>query len=450
MTKIGLEIHIQLENCSSKLFCPCSTKKSSKPNTFVCPICLGMPGSKPAINEKAIFSTLKAALALNFTINSPTFFSRKTYFFPDLAKNYQITQFETPIGIDGSFLDIKLNRIHLEEDPASLVHNKTNVLVDYNRSGIPLLEVVTAPSIKSGRQARRFVQELTRVMEYLGIYTKQSHASLRCDVNVSVPGGKRVEIKNIGSAYDIEHAIRYELSLQTKKPTKVQQTKGWNSKKKQTYIQRTKETESDYGYITEPDLPTITFDHQTISKAKTSIPRLATDRVEYYIKTYRISIEDAKTLVAEQGLADLFESTAAKVDPRFAARWIRREVVRVLRYKKKSLDQTKLNSTHLIQIIKAIKLQKITVRTGQKFMEELVKKPFDVKNRISQATSNTKDELTTIIKSILKSNLDVVKDYRSGNLKSLHFLIGQVMKKTKGTADPSNITITLKKLIKEA
>jgi aspartyl-tRNA(Asn)/glutamyl-tRNA(Gln) amidotransferase subunit B len=450
MVKIGLEVHVQLDNCKSKLFCSCSTKKSKEPNTRTCPTCLGMPGSKPQLNRKAVESTLKAALALKCKINSPSLFSRKTYFFPDLAKNFQITQFETPIGLGGEFEGINLKRLHLEEDPASLIHRPNQVLVDYNRSGIPLLEIVTQPEIKSSRDARRFVQAITVLMEYLEIYNKKSQASLRCDVNISVEGGERVEIKNVGSAYDVEHALEYEIKVQEKNPSKIQQTKGWDANQRKTYPQRVKELEDDYGYIAEPDLPKLIFSKEDIKNLKEQLPSLAEDRVKFYTKTYKISEEDAKTLASSIALSDLFEDVAKVTNPSLAAKWIRRELVRVLNYQKLSLEDTKIESKHIIDVLDAIENKKITVRIGQKMMEDLIKKPFDVKERIQKqgisVVENVKD-LENIAKKIIKDNQKVVNDFKSGEENALNFLMGQVMKETKGAANPNKVKEILKKII---
>ena len=241
--KIGLEVHTQL-NTKSKIFCSCPTSGEENPNTRVCEICTGMPGSKPVLNKEALHQTIKVALALNCKVSQEIFFSRKNYFYPDLAKNYQISQYEIPIGTNGRLENIRIRRIHLEEDPGALIHRGDTTLIDYNRSGIPLIEIVTEPDFKSPNEVRLFLKKLITILEYLSIYTRKSEATMKADANISTTGEK-VEIKNVTGLKEIERALEYEAIRQEKDPAKQQETRGWNPEKGITFLQRTKEEESD-------------------------------------------------------------------------------------------------------------------------------------------------------------------------------------------------------------
>src|SRR3989338_7191789 len=246
--KIGIEAHIQLLTCNSKIFCSCPTSGSENPNTIICPTCLGLPGAKPVLNKEALHQAVKVALAINCSIPKETFFSRKSYFFPDLPKSYQISQYEIPIGINGKLENIRIKRVHLEEDPGALIHKGSITLIDYNRSGIPLIEIVTEPDFKSPNEVRLFLRKLITILEYLNIYTRKSEATMKADANIST-SGEKVEIKNITGLKEIERALEYEAIRQEKEPANQQETRGWNSEKGITFLQRTKEEESDYGYI---------------------------------------------------------------------------------------------------------------------------------------------------------------------------------------------------------
>ena len=238
--KIGIEIHVQLST-KSKVFCSCSTKSSNEPNTNTCEKCTGMPGSKPVLNKEAVNQAIKVGLALNCKIAKETFFSRKNYFYPDLSKNFQITQYEIPIGKKGNFQNIGITRIHLEEDPGALIHKGSTCLIDYNRSGIPLIEIVTDPDFKSPNEVRLFLRKLITLLSYLEVYSKKSDAALKADANISTTGEK-VEIKNITGLKEIEKALNYEALRQEKEPAKKQETRGWDSTTNKTFLQRTKET----------------------------------------------------------------------------------------------------------------------------------------------------------------------------------------------------------------
>lgn len=452
---IGLEVHIGL-NTQTKLFCGCKNTENAEPNSLLCPTCIGAPGSKPSVNKKAIEYGLKLALALNCNIAKELIFSRKTYFYPDMSKNYQITQYEIPLGFKGKIKldkkEINLTRIHLEEDPAALIHQGNIVLVDYNRSGRPLVEVVTEPELESPEEAREFMKKLIIILNYLGIY---DNGIIKADANISIKDNERVEIKNITGFKEIESALFYEVERQKnliKEGKKIsRETRGWNAEKGVTFFQRGKESEEDYGYCIDPDLVPIELTKDLIEKVKKDIPELAHEKIQRYIKQYKLKQDDAEVIAAEYLLAELFEKVAKEVNPELAAKWLRRELIRVVNYNKKELHDLEMDETHLIQLLKLIENKTITKNVGQKIMEKLVEKPFDVEAYVKKqnlGAVSDKGELEKYCKEAIKENEQAVKDYKNGNEKALFFISGSVMKKTRGKADPRIVNKLLKKLIK--
>ncbi|MFH0936074.1 MAG: Asp-tRNA(Asn)/Glu-tRNA(Gln) amidotransferase subunit GatB [Candidatus Woesearchaeota archaeon] len=451
MTKIGLEIHVQL-NTKSKIFCSCSTTGNDIPNSRTCVSCLGMPGSKPSLNKEVIMQALKIALALNCKISNEMFFSRKSYFYPDLPKNFQITQYEIPLATSGILDDIRIRRIHIEEDPGKLVHVDSTTLIDYNRSGIPLVEIVTEPDFKTSNEVRIFLNKLITILEYLDVYSRISEASLRADVNVSIPDGSRIEIKNVNGIKEVEKAIEYEIQRQKKDIPKEQETRSWDTIKQKTFLLRTKETEEDYGYIFEPDLTKIELSKELIEKIKSELPELAFDKLERFTKYLKIKEGDAKALTADILLADLFEKVSKKVNPELAAKWIRRELPRVLHYNKKTMKDIQIDETHMIELLNLLETGQITNTTAQRIIEKLIEKPFSVKDYVKKEgllILNKEDELRKVCSEILKDNPKALNDYKLGEQKALDFIIGKVMAKTKGTSDPNLVRKILLELIKQ-
>lgn len=448
MTKIGLEIHVQL-NTHSKVFCGCPTSGDENPNTRVCEVCTGMPGAKPVLNKGAVHQAIKAALALNCKISSETFFSRKNYFYPDLAKNYQISQYEIPIGANGKLENIRIRRIHLEEDPGALIHKGNTTLIDYNRSGIPLIEIVTEPDFKSPNEARLFLRKLIIVLEYLNIYTRKSEATMKADANISTTGEK-VEIKNITGLKEIEKALEYEATRQEKEPAKQQETRGWDSEKGITFLQRTKEEEADYGYIFDSDLPKIEISKKLQEEIKKEIPELSLEKTSRFKKQYKLQSEDAETLAAEKELAELFEQVAEKIDPILAAKWLRRDLMKVLHYNKKELKEINIDAKHIIELLTLLKENKINDATAKELLIKLIEKPFSPmehvkKEKLEMVSSG--EELESMCKEVIKNNKTVVADFKSGKQEALNYLIGQVMKVSRGKADPKQVEKLLRKLL---
>ncbi|MBU0929885.1 MAG: Asp-tRNA(Asn)/Glu-tRNA(Gln) amidotransferase subunit GatB [Nanoarchaeota archaeon] len=457
---IGLEAHIPINLVDTKIFCGCALPdENAEPNTHTCPVCLAMPGSKPVLNKKVLEYALRLAVALKFDIAKEVIFSRKSYEYPDLPAGFQRTQYEIPLASKGfinlsSGKKINLTRAHVEEDPGSLIHKGSFCLVDYNRAGIPLVEVVTEPEMESPEEAREFLNKLITIVNYLGIYDS-AKGPIRADANISIKGHNRVEIKNISGFKEIESALKYEIARQKKELEDgneiKRETRGWDTDKQITVFQRSKEEEQDYGYITECDLVPIDITNKYLDEIKKSIPELAHEKVERYIKTFKLNKEDAETIAAEYLLADLFEKVAKKIDPILAAKWLRRELIRVVEYNEINLHDLEIDETHLIELLELVDKKQITERVGQKLMEQLIEKPFSPKEYVKQQgikiVSGDK-ELEILCKEAIEQNKKAADDYKLGNEKSLFFLSGIIMKKTKGQADIKKVNEILKKLLK--
>ncbi len=461
---IGLEVHCEL-NTKTKLFCGCATKGSEEPNSRTCEVCLGMPGSKPVLNKKAVDFAIKLCLALNCEISPELIFSRKSYFYPDMAKNYQISQYEIPLGRNGNLIladgkKVGITRVHMEEDPASLVHpagmkESQYVLVDYNRSGNPLVEIVTEPDLESADEARDFMKRIITILNYLEIFDINK-GIIKADANISIKESKytRVEIKNITGFKEIETALAYEIERQkneAKNHKKIaHETRAWDSEKGVTFSLRKKETEEDYGYIIDTDLTIVEINDKVISEIKKTMPELAHDKVIKFVEKLKIKKEDAEIIAADKGLAEMFEKVAEEVNPVLAAKWLRRELVRVLNYNKKELHEVELDVKHMIDLLKLVENKKITDNIASKILEKLVEKPFDIKGYIKkeklEAVSDI-SELEKYCKEAISENSHAVEDYKKGEAKALNFIVGAVMKKTKGKATPKEVNEIIIKLL---
>ena len=460
---IGLEIHAEL-NTKTKLFCSCPTHGSEEPNTRTCEICLGHPGSKPVLNKKAVEYALKLCLALGCEISPELIFSRKSYFYPDMSKNYQISQYEVPLGKDGNLKlkegkKIGITRVHMEEDPASLIHPNglkegSYVLVDYNRSGNPLVEVVTEPDMENADEAREFMKQLITVLNYLEVFDINI-GIIKADANISIKesGYTRVEIKNITGFKEIERALLYEISRQkneVKNNRIEQETRAWDSQRGITFSLRKKETEEDYGYIIDTDLVITQISSDLVKSIKSSMPELAQDKLKKFIEQYKIKKDDAEVIAAEKEMAHMFEKVAKDIDPVLAAKWIRRELARVLNYNKKELHEAKINSKHMVDLLKLIEGKKITDSVGAKILERLIDEPFDVNDYVKKEGLMVVADtglLEKYCKEAIAENQKAVDEFKQGNEKSFNFLIGQVMKKTKGTASPKEVNDVMRQLL---
>jgi len=457
--KIGLETHVQL-NTQSKIFCGCKNPVNLEgepmPNTVTCPTCLGMPGSKPRFNREVVSMAMKVGLALNCKVAAETYFSRKTYFYPDLAKNFQITQYEVPLArngwirlmANGKTKKIGITRVHMEEDPAKLVHvgglGGKHVLVDYNRSGTPLVEIVTEPDLRSPLEARLFLQCLASILEYLGLYDPMSRAVFKTDANVSLAGGARIEIKNITGTKEIEQALKYEIVRQgnlLKSGVRVKRaTRAWNPDIGSTQPLRGKEEEAEYGYIFEPDLTRIEISGRQVEKTRLGLPELPDEKLARLIKEFGIPAKLAESLVSDPQVAHFFEQVSKRTDPRLAASWIAGPLKKTLNWYSVRLSQAGVKPEWFVGLLRLFELAKITDRNAElviRHMLEEKRPPADIIKKYGFGLVSAKSEIKKIIKNVIGKNQAAVKDYRSGEQKALHFLVGQVMRLSRGTIDPN-------------
>ena len=452
--KIGLEIHGYL-NVKGKLFCDCSLSEAP-PNTNVCPICTGMPGSKPmAPNVQAVEKTLSVAGMLGCKINKKLLFQRKHYDWPDMPVGYQRTMsgsYSVPVGENGDFLGIGIEGVHLEEDPARW--QPETGYVDYNRSGFPLVEIVTKPDFPSSSEVRDWLRKVMTLLSYVKAINPDS--GVKSDVNVSIgPNFNRVEIKNVNSFRSIIRAIEYEIrrqTIETREGKKIkQETKAWNEDSGTTIFMRSKEQAMDYMFIPDPDLPVINLDKKTVSRIVSKLPEKPSAKAGRYVKELKIDEADAEVLSSDILLAELFEKASKEVDPVLAARWLRRELLRVLNYNKKPLLEFKSEEKQIIALIKLVENKKITDEVAGKLLEKLVEKPFDVDEYVKkerlEAVSDEKI-LKKYCMQAISENPQAVEDYKKGNQKALNFIVGSVMKKSKGKAVPGQVRQILKESIK--
>lgn len=433
----------------------------SQPNSRVCEICLGFPGSKPSLNKKALDYGLKVALALNCQINKEFFFSRKTYFYPDLAKDFQITQYEIPVGENGyveldSGKKIRIRRVHLEEDPASLVHgagisSSAFCLIDYNRSGIPLVEIVTEPDMSDAAEAREFLNKLLNLLQYLEIFALGEDI-LKCDTNISFDGSERVEIKNVSGFKNVERALCSEAERQKKELSEgkkiPRETRGFNEEDGSTYSLRSKETEEDYGYIFEPDLSKIEVDGKWLSEIKKQLPELPEQKAKRFVSQYKMTGYEAKVICSEYDISKFYEDVAKKADPQLSAKFISRELLGILNYNDLTLHDSGMKAEAITDLISLIEQGKVSEKNAKlaliKYaLEKILPKDYLRKENLLMDASGSAVE--DAIASVLKQNPSVFADYKASPDKVINFVTGQVMRLTKGKADPR----TLMKAVKE-
>lgn len=461
-TVIGLEVHAQLLT-KSKMFCSCSTDYvNAPPNTYVCPICLGMPGTLPVINKKAVEYTIMTALALKCTIPEYSKFDRKNYFYPDMMKNYQISQYDAPIGKHGGLTidsnghqkKINITRVHLEEDVAKLLHRGNYSLVDVNRSGIPLMETVSEPEISSAEEARDYLVKLRTILRYLGVSTgNMEDGSFRCDANISIrPSGSKellskVEVKNMNSFKAVYQALKYESKRQRKVleegGTLVQETRGWMDEKEVTVSQRSKEYADDYRYFPEPDLPPLFLNRAWIEEIKARLPELPETRKERFMAQYDLPLYDASILTSSRAMADYFEDCLKLTSPnkaKMVSNWLLGDFSRLLNATNNDIENTRISPSLLVELLNLVDKGTISGPTAKAVFEKMFytgKKASDIvaKGKLSQLSDAT--ELNGIVKQVLANNAKAVADYKAGKQQALTFLTGQIMKATKGTANPA-------------
>ncbi len=475
---IGLEIHVQLTNLKTKLFCSCSSDyRDAAPNSHVCPICLGLPGSLPVINKKAIEFATRLALALEAEINETFWFFRKNYFYPDLPKGFQITQYNKAGGkafADGGYITIKLNdhkkniaidRIHLEEDPARLIHKGSiatspYTLVDYNRSGISLIEIVTKPVLKTPEEAREFLNQLKSIVQYSGIANLDLEGSVRVDANISIKGFNRAEVKNINSFKEVERALKWEIQRQKnliKHERQIEQeTRHWDETNRITISLRKKEFEKDYRYFPEQDLVPIELDSDFISRVEAVLPEMPNERIKRFQEGYELSEFESEILVLDKPLADFFERAVKSCDSiredefKLLSNWLKGDISRWLNENNKSIDETKLKPKELVDLIKYIESGKITGKIAKSFIDELIQgTPISkIIKKSGKKRVADKQKLQEFAKEVIQENPGIIDDYQE-NPRAIEALIGKCMQKTKGQADPSITRKILQNLLEK-
>jgi len=454
---IGLEVHTQLLT-KSKMFCSCSTDyASAPPNTHVCPICLGMPGVLPVINEKAIEYTVMTALALNCTIPEYTKFDRKNYFYPDLMKSYQISQGGwLTIDSNGNKKRINITRVHLEEDVAKLWHRGDHSLVDVNRSGVPLMEVVSEPEISSPEEARDYLIKLRNILRYLGVSTgNMEEGSFRCDANISIrPSNSKkllpkVEVKNMNSFKAVYQALEYESGRQRNVLEEgeklVQETRGWIEETGKTVTQRTKEYADDYRYFPEPDLPPLVLDRAWIEEIRARLPELPETRRDRFMKQYSLSLYDANVLTSSRAMADYFENCVKIMDSSKAkavSNWLSGDFSRLLNATNTEIENVKISPKHLAEMLDLVDNGTISGPAAKAVFEEMFRTGQAASEIIAEKQlSQISDvgEIKEVVKQVIANNTGAVADYTAGKQQALTFIIGQVMKVTRGRANPGMV-----------
>ena len=446
----GLEIHVQLET-DSKLFCDCPTNYQDAPaNTNICPVCLNQPGAKPhPTNEKALENAIMIALMLNCEIDKDViYFMRKHYDYPDLPSGYQRTS--VPIGIKGELNGIRIREIHAEEDPGQFKPDRGTV--NFNRSGIPLVEIVTEPDIKSPTEARNFLKELIRVLQYSG--AARGEGTMRADVNISINGGNRVEMKNVNSIKGAYKALNYELirqKNQLRRGAEVkQETRAYVEATQRTVAMRLKEDADDYRFITDPDLPPMKISDETIERILKTMPEAPHNKVKRFIEEYGIDEESAKVLTSELDLAIAYEEIVKEIEPKFAAKWMRDELKRVLSYNKLDFSDSEITAKDLIEFLNMLQAKEITTKAGQRIIEQMPnndKSPKEIAEELGLLGVVKEDEVLAAVKQAIEENPKAVEDYLAGQKASINFLVGQVMRLTRGKADPGETVKLLKENI---
>ena len=477
---IGLEIHVELKT-KSKMFCQSlNNPETDKPNINICPVCMGHPGTLPVINKEAVNFVIKTGLALNCKINKISKFDRKNYFYPDLPKNYQISQYDKPLSYDG-FLEIggkkiKITRIHLEEDTGKLIHPKgaDYSLVDFNRAGVPLMELVTEPDITSGEEAKRFCEELQLILRYLDVSdANMEKGQMRCEVNISLSSdkemGTKVEIKNLNSFRVVNKSINYETKRQRdlleRNEKIIQETRGWDDNKQITFSQRIKEEAKDYRYFPEPDLPPLNIDETQINEIKKSITELPQARRERFLKEYKLPENDINVLITNNEMSNFFEQAVselktwlkikaiADIQPmiRLTANYLLTELQKLLAAAKKEMKDCRISPENFAEFITLINQNEISSSAAQAVLKEMFETGADPSHIIEdKQLRQLSDEpaLEEMIKQIIKENQSSVSDYKSGKENALQFLIGKAMAASKGQANPKIVGEMLKERLK--
>lgn len=471
---IGLEIHVQLLT-NSKMFCACPVAFGAPPNTQICPVCLGLPGSLPVINRRAVELGLRTAVALTCQAHLRSQFHRKNYYYPDLPKNYQITQYQykvhPPLATNG-VLEIQANgrrrpigirRVHLEEDTGRLVHVERDgrvhySLIDFNRSGVPLMEIVTEPDLRSPQEAHIFLSRLRAVLQAIEVSTgRMEEGSLRCDANVSLrrPGaelGIRTEVKNMNSLRSVERALAYEVERQGQLLARgervEQQTRHWDEQREITFASRAKEEAQDYRYFPEPDLVPVAISPQWLEEIRRTLPELPDAKRARYVASYGLSERDADLVTSSAGMARFFEETVKLFPhPKTASNWLTGDVTAYLNTEGKELDELPVSPEHLAQLLRMVEQGTISGRTAKEILTEVLAtdaSPDAIVMARGLIQISDASELSGIVAEVLREHPGPATNYRAGKTEALTFLVGQVMKKTRGRANPELVNRLLK------
>ncbi|MEM3546340.1 MAG: Asp-tRNA(Asn)/Glu-tRNA(Gln) amidotransferase subunit GatB [Candidatus Bathyarchaeia archaeon] len=457
--KIGLEVHCQLTNLKSKLFCPCPTDYRGKPpNTNVCPVCMGEPGTLPVLNREALRSAVMIALALHSDVSRFTYFTRKNYFYPDMAKNFQISQYDgvggAPLAKGGRVVlsngkTVRIRRIQLEEDPARIVYEGSidtapSALIDYNRHGIALVEIVTEPDISSPEEARLFLQKLRSILEHLGVFDGELEGAMRCDANISLEGSVRVEIKNISSYKEVERALMFEITRQSSLLSRgikiARETRFWDERRRITVSLRTKETEEDYRYFPEPDLPPIVLTDEFIDEVKRSLPMLPDERRRIFIEKYGVSEQNADVLVSDKALADFYEKCLEHYSKaQELSSLIVGDFLAQLHSLNISIRDVKVSPSQIAKLLKLLDSKVLTGLSAKAVLREMLitgEDPEVVIQRRGLQRISDREMLAGLVDQVFTMNPKAVEDALV-NEKAIHFLVGQIMRMTQGKADPS-------------
>ena len=463
---IGLEIHVQMDT-KTKLFCSCPVEFGAEPNSNVCPVCLGLPGSLPVINKRAVEFAIRAGLALNCQINMRSVFARKNYFYPDLPKGYQISQYEEPIAVNG-WLEVggkkvRIRRLHIEEDAGKNIHEGSKTYVDLNRAGTPLMEIVTEPDIDSPQMAREFLEKLRNIMRYIGVSrADMEKGQLRCDINISIRPkgskelGTRVEIKNVNSFRFVQKAIESEIERQIKLLLSgekiVQETRTFDPSTGITHTMRTKEEAEDYRYFPEPDLLPLVIPPQWLEEIKANMPELPEERLERFIKELGLDQYSAKVLTDNKELGDFFEESLRYYgqDPKLTANWLLNDLLGSLSEAGKDIESSPVSPQSLAELVKLIKENVLSSKLAKEVIKEMVatgKSPSQIVEEKGLKQISDEGQIRSMIEEVLRENSKEVERFKAGEEKIFGFLVGQVMKKAKGKANPQLVNKLLREML---
>ena len=449
---IGLEIHVQLKT-RTKLFCGDATDFGAEPNAHVCPVCLGLPGALPVLNAAAVRLAVRAALGLACTIHRESVFARKNYFYPDLPKGYQITQFDRPVATDGSLEGVRIRRIHLEEDAGKLLHDRLSrrTAIDLNRAGVPLVEIVTEPDIRSAKQARAFLNRLKQLLQYLEVSDcDMEKGSLRVDANVSLRGpdevrlGTKTELKNMNSFSNTERALDFEIERQRAiletGGAVVQQTLQWDAVNSQARPLRSKEESHDYRYFPDPDLPPLILTEAEIESVRSTLPELPSTKAERFVRTYELPAYDVDVLIASSDVADYFERVTRRCgDAKAASNWIMTYVLSALNTRGIRIDQLGVPAESLGELIALVQGGTVSMTAARRVfvqMQETGQSPAQLVQQLGLAQVSDDEQIALWASEVTAEHADVVARYRAGDVRLFGFLMGELMKKSHGKADP--------------